>query len=63
MENIKINIVEKTKSTYDVHLLNTDTHYNFDLPFDLAELQERQNLLDSISYGDVNINCFNPKNH
>ena len=52
MSYIKIRVVEKTKLTYLVHLLNTDAKDEHNLYFDLAERQELpryQDIMEGIS--------------
>ena len=53
MNDIEISVVEKTESTYLVHLLNTDAKHEFSLHFDLAEKQELQHIKEGISHGDA----------
>ena len=53
MNTIEISVVEKTKSTYLVHLSNTDAQCEFRLHFDFAERQELHDIMEGISHGDA----------
>ncbi len=53
MNDIGISVVEKSESTYLVHLLNTDAEHEFNLHFDLAEKQELRYIKEGISHGDA----------
>ena len=53
MNTIELRIDEKANSTYCVHLLGTDARSEFELRFDLAEKQELQHIMQSISHGDA----------
>ena len=53
MNNAEISIVEIAKSTYKVHLLNTNAHNEFNFIFDFAEQQELQDIMKRISQGEA----------
>ena len=53
MNDIEVSVVEKSESTYLVHLLNTDAEHEFNLYFDLAEKQELRYIKEGISHGDA----------
>ena len=53
MNDIGISVVEKSGSTYLVHLLNTGAEHEFNLHFDLAETQELRYIKEGISHGDA----------
>ena len=53
MNDIGISVVEKSESTYLVHLLNTDAEHEFNLHFDLVEKQELRYIKEGISHGDA----------
>ena len=53
MNTIELRVDEKSNSTYCVHLLGTDARSEFELRFDLAEMQELQDIMQGISHGDA----------